>query len=169
MPSKAKCHRTWFALVREAGILPEDRHAVQEEITGQASTKDWTKSDYRRAIAQIQRDLGQHSDPHAHIKEDRTHGVADTPGTWATPQQADYIADLVDRIEWRVGPVAYVCQHLLAGDTMALRRESLKRAAEHGSGPPLWSHLTREEASDLIKALRKMTCVYPREESHVGS
>jgi len=168
MPSIAHYRRAWFALVREAGILPEDRHAVQEEITGKASTTDWTPADWDRAIATLQRDLGQHNDRRAHVREDRPRGLAEQPGTWCSPAQATYVADLVDRIDWTVGPVAYVCRHLLAGPEKALRRARLRAARDQGQwGAALWAHLTRQEASDLVRALTKMARVYPREPADV--
>jgi len=165
MPSIEKLRRTWFALVREAGIPAEDRHAVQQELTGQASTRDWRHADYRRAIAQLQRDLGQHDDHHAHVREDRPHGVASGSGAWATEEQLRYIVDLVAQVRWRVSPLAYVCQHLLAGEEHVLRRHQLHVLRDQGrDGADLWRALTRRQASGFIQALRRMTCVYPVED-----
>lgn len=162
MPSIPKLRRTWFALVREAGIDPEDRHAVQEELTGKPSVRDWTPADYDRAIAQLQRDLGRHNDHRAHVRNDGApERAADAP---ATDGQARYIADLCDQVHWRVGPVAYLCRTVLAGPDNAGRRDQLRRAVARGdTGPRLWATLTRREASDAIKALDKAAHVYPQE------
>jgi len=166
VPSVAKLRRTWFALLREAGIDQEDRHWLQEELTGKPSTRDWTPRDWDRAIAALQRDLGQHHDRHAHVREEKDRGLAATPGEWCTDAQARYITDLADRVEWRIGPVAYVCRVILRGDAKALRRERLRRNEAGGNtGPELWKTLTRQEADLTIQAMRKAARVYPREET----
>ncbi|MFW6162216.1 MAG: hypothetical protein ACODAJ_05560 [Planctomycetota bacterium] len=170
MPSIAKLRRTWFALVREAGICPADRHAVQERLTGKPSTRDWHAGDFEAAIAQLQRDLGQHNDHRAHVREDRPGGVATEEGTWATDAQASYITDLCDRVDWHAGrddgPVRYVCAYPLRGDDKALRREQIRRAHDQGErGPALWTHLTREEASGIIKALQRLAHHNPKEQT----
>ena len=170
MPGIAKLRRTWFALLREAGVQDEDRHWLQEQLTGKRSTRDWTPEDWDHACASLQRDLGQHNDRHAHVRAERPGGVAPEPGSWCTDEQARYIHDLTERVEWKVGPVAYVCRVILRGDHCALRRELLRRERDRGvSGPTLWKHLAREEARRAIRALEKAARVYPREVSHVAS
>ena len=157
MPSIAHWRRLWFSLVREAGILPEDRHAVQAELTGKASTTQWTEADWDRACAAIQRDLGRHNDRHAHVRNDRPRGVAETPGEWATPAQVDYIQDLVERVRWRKGPTAYLLAHHIRKEVHPLRHGVMERHVRNGlAGKSLWQMLTRREASDFIKALESM-------------
>ncbi len=162
MPSVKHYRRTWFALLKEAGIPEEDRHWVQEKHTGKESTRDWTPADWETAIAGLQRDLGQHHDRQAHVREDRPRRVSPESGNWATDRQADYIEDMCGKIAWWEGggPVAYTCRHFLSGDENELRRENLKRPAD---GRDRWLRLTRAEASALIKALRKMAVKYPVE------
>jgi len=170
MPSIVHYRRTWFALLRESGVQDEDRHAVQEALTGKPSTRDWTPADWQRAIAEQQRTIGMHNDRRAHVCEDRPHGAATDPGTWATAAQADYIADLVARTEWTVSPLAYLGRNVLAGPAKALRRQQLKaRFAELGNhGPELWLSLTRQEAADAVRAFRKAAATYPKEPSHAN-
>ena len=164
MASIAKYRRAYFALVKEAGIEPEDRHAVQAELTGKASTTDWTEADWDKAVGSLQRDLGQHDDGHAHVCNDRPRGVSPEPGEWATPDQAAYIQDLIERVKWHKGPVGYFIGHYMRGDAKALRRLIIAKHVERGlRGRDLWARLTRLEASDFIKALEKMARVYPAE------
>jgi len=165
MPSVAHYRRVWFALLKESGIAEEDRHAVQEALTGKPSTRDWTPRDWQTAIAEQQRTIGQHNDRHAHVREDRPKGVASEPGTWCTSVQAAYIADLVARTEWTVSPLAYLSRNVLTGPEKALRRLKLKqRFAEVGNhGPDLWLALTRDEAAQAVRAFRKAAATYPRE------
>ena len=165
MPSIAKLRRTWFALVRESGIPDEDRHAVQEALTGKPSTKDWTPADFERAIAEQQRTLGQHNDRRAHVRNDVDLPPNGAAGAWATGDQAGYIADLVARTEWRVSPLAYLSRNVLAGPEKALRRAKLKAVfAKLGShGPELWLALTRQEAADAVRAFLRASHTYPRE------
>ena len=174
MPSIPKLRRTLFALYKHLGIAEDMRHDVQFAHTGKASLRDWTPADYDQAIAALQRAAGQHRDERAHVREDRTSARQERPG-WATREQAAYIEDLCDRIEWtrgrRDGPRLYAATTILAGDRKALRRARLKDAydgeAARSDRLCAWLDLTRQEASDLIKALRKAARVYPRETSRV--
>lgn len=168
MPSTAKLRRTLFALYREAGIGEAERHDVQEAWTGKPSLKDWTVADYDAAIAGLQRSLGQHRDPRAHVCEDRPAAEDEGGGMWATARQAVWIEDLCDAVEWKtgrqLGPRRYACSTVLRGDTKVLRRKRLHEAYD-GAAPreqreAAWMQLTRQEASDLIKALRKAAQVY---------
>lgn len=170
MPSVAHYRRVWFALLKESGVLPEDRHAVQEALTGKASTRDWTPRDWQTAIAEQQRTIGMHQDRQAHVREDRPKGLASEPGAWCSRKQADYIADLVARTEWRVSPLAYLSRNVLAGPAKALRRARLKaRFAELDThGPELWLALTRAEAADAVRAFLKASHTYPKEIDHAS-
>lgn len=162
MPTIPKLRRTWFALLREAGVADDDRHWLQEALTGKPSTREWGARDFARAIASLQRDLGQHNDGHAHVREDRPRGLAAEPGEWCTAPQARTIDHLIAAVEWKVGPVAYLCRWMLQGDEKALRRKRLRRAQKDGAeGVELWKLLTRREAAYFIRALIKMEHVYP--------
>jgi len=169
MPSVAKLRRTWFALCREVGIDDEDRHDVQKAHTGKASLRDWGPDDYNAAIAALQRAAGQHRDRRAHVRDDRPPGPSERGPGWATPKQAAYIEDLANRIEWRVGrrdgPYGYACHTVLAGPENELRRRQIEgvKAPNTAERIRAWLALTRDQASDLIKALRKLERVNPLE------
>jgi len=150
----------WFALLKELGVPDEDRHWLQEDITGKASTRDWTLADWDKAVGEAQRMLGQHNDRHAHV---RTRG-GDAPAgdrEWATLEQCHLIEQIADEIEWRVGrergPIAYLRRSSLKGPSAALRREVLGRHFAEGlRGIALWTHLTRAEASGFVRALKEL-------------
>ena len=165
MASLEKYRRTWFSMLKAAGIAPEDRHAVQESLTGKASTKSWGKRDFDTAIAALQRDLGQHEDARAHVRADREFDMASEPGDWASDEQCEFIEALCDQIAWRVGrhngPAAYVAKHFFSGEESELRRRLLWQ----GKGAGRWKCLTRQEASAVIQALQAMTQAYPVEAS----
>lgn len=159
MPSITKLRQAAFALMHAQGIPEEDRHAVQEAITGKRSMRTWRRAQFEQFVAALQRDAGQHNDRRPHLREDRPTARPPQPGDWATSRQADYIEDLTGQIAWWEGggPVAYVCQHFLPGEARALRRANLKGAR----GSDRWLRMTRAEASGLIKALKKMHNTYP--------
>lgn len=180
MPSIAKQRRAWFALLKEVGITDEDRHDVQEAHTGKRSLREWMPRDYDQAIAALQRAAGQHNDRHAHVREDRPPGCHPESGSgrpkdlavhahndgWATPAQAAYIEDLCDQIEWKtgrqLGPYRYACHTVLKGPEKALRRKQLNYGqVARADNERAWFALTRQEASDLIKALKRLADVNP--------
>ncbi|HUS80721.1 MAG TPA: phage protein GemA/Gp16 family protein [Armatimonadota bacterium] len=173
MPSIAKQRRALFALYRLLGIAEEARHDVQAAHTGKPSLRDWTPDDFDRTIAALQRAAGQHRDPHAHVREDREPSEAsakegrDADG-WATEGQARYIEDICDRVNWKtgrqLGPRRYACHTVLSGPANALRRRQIEYdgCAVRSARVRAWLALTRAEASDLIKALRKLARVNPR-------
>ena len=165
MPTTAKYRCTWFALVRRAGIADEDRHAVQESITGQASTRDWTEADWRAGIAALQRDLDQHDDRHPHVREDAPRQP--THDGYATRRQCELIDQICLEIDWHIGergPVAYLCASSLSSPRAALRRELLTEAWREGArGHALWRRLTVREASNYIHALRALKIRSPGE------
>lgn len=112
--------------------------------------------------------------PEGSVPRDAHRGLVPVEGTvpadaskgWCSDAQARYIADLVQRIEWRVGPVAYICRTVLAGDDKALRRTRLKAARNEGVwGPELWRTLTSDEADRSIHAFEKASRIYPKQES----
>jgi len=173
MPSVAKYRRVWFSLLREMGIAEEDRHWLQDSLTGKRSTGDWTARDWSTAIARLQRDAGLHGDQHAHVREDRPGGVAPEDGHLATDSQAAYIESLCDRIAWRTdrrrGPWLFLSRRILRGDQADLRRAVLRKAREDGAeGQALWRLLSRNEASLMIRALRRQAAATPAEETHHG-
>ncbi len=164
MITRAKYRRTWFALLREAGVAGEDRHDVQEALTGTRSIREWTRDDWEKAIAEMQRRAGQHNDSSAHVKADRHERPR--PGDWSTAHQAETIESLCDKVQWRTGrangPRLYVTRRLLGGDGQALRRAIVE--GSEAKGVDLWLLLTRLEAHHFILALRRMQDVYPTEE-----
>lgn len=170
MPSTDKLRRTWFALLRERGVPDEDRHWLQESLTGKPSTREWTRRDWDQAVARLQRDVGLHGDAHAHVREDRARGPAAPgrrvrppaddvePGDLATERQAGLIEELADEIEWRrgreLGPWLYLVRRIMGRPEAELRRETLERAWAGGTrGRRLWGLLWRGEASGFIQAL----------------
>ena len=180
MPSIAKQRRALFALYRLLGIAEEDRHDVQAAHTGKPSLRDWSADDFDRTIAALQRAAGQHRDGHAHVREDcKTSEASAKEGRepsearrakdgWATPAQARYIEDICDRVNWKtgrqLGPRRYACHTVLSGPANALRRRQIEYdgCAVRSARVRAWLALTRAEASDLIKALRKLARVNPR-------
>ena len=161
MPSIAKYRKTWFALLKEAGIPEEDRHWIQEEYTGKESTTEWKKSDWRKAIAQMQQRLGQHHDSYAHVREDRNGGVSKESGDRATSAQCNLIEALADEIDWKAGrekgPIAYLAKSSLKGPSAGLRRTLMRKHYDQElRGDALWSKLDRKEAADFIRALKSL-------------
>ena len=165
MPTTAKYRRTWFALLRQAGVADEDRHWVQESITGKGSTRDWDEADWRAAIAALQRDLDQHDDRHPHVREDAPRRAADDD--YASRRQCDLIEQLCGEIDWHIGergPLAYLCASSLSSPRAALRRELMTGAWREGArGRALWRKLTTREASNYIRALRALKIRSPGE------
>jgi len=172
-PVADKYRRTWFAVLRQAGVHdPDARHDLQESLTGKASTSDWTRRDWDQAIAHMQRRLGQHKDGHAHVCGVRPPGAARDieAEQWPTDEQVGYIEDLCDRIAWtsgrRRGPVGLLIGRVLSAERYALRRAVLSQVADQvGATPQLWTRLYREEAQLFIVALRRYAEQYPLEES----
>jgi hypothetical protein len=178
MPSVEKYRRAWFALVRETGLCEEDRHWLQESLTGKPSSRTWSLEDWDRAVAALQRDLGQHNDFHAHLKEDENDGKEEARRTldnvWATPSQARFIERLADEIDWKAGrergPFLYLRKSSLKGGDAELRRVQLGYVWDEGArGTALWSALTRKEAADFIRALLHLREVSPRRERGGGA
>ena len=171
MPTRAKLIKTAHALLRELGVPEEDRHWLQEEVTGKRSMREFTARDFDKLIAHLQNLTGQHRDRHAHVREDRepaTQVAGD--GEMATARQAGYIERLCDEVEWRkgreAGPVAYLLKSILRGAEADLRRETLRAAHKGGvNGYDLWRLLWKTEASLFIRALRKQAAATPRAEA----
>lgn len=167
MPSIGKYRRVWFALLKAAGVPPDVRHGLQLNLTGKASTRNWTPKDWDRAISYMQRVAGDHNDRHAHVRAERPNDRALEDGEWATHEQALLIENLCDGIEWRAGrargPRAFVLTVLLGKPQHAVRRKILD--AEYATGERLWLKLSRAEANRLIRALEKMQKVYPVQDS----
>ena len=171
MPSIAKQRRALFALYRLLGIAEEDRHDVQAAHTGKPSLRDWSADDFDRTIAALQRAAGQHRDQHAHVRNDLEGRAPSRPPVadgWSTEAQARYIEDICDRVNWKtgrqLGPRRYACHTVLSGPDNALRRRQLEYdgCMPRSARVHAWLALTRQEASDLIKALRKLARVNPR-------
>ncbi len=172
MPSIPKLRRTWFALLKEieqqrgSKLTSDDRHDIQEAWTGKASQGGWTKADYDTAIGGLQRAAGQHNDQRAHVCEDE---AKPEPGDWCTEAQAKWIVDLCDQIDWhkgrRLGPALYCGSTVLRDATLTLRYERLRQgmeaAATRAHRISAWRVLTRKEASNFIKALKKAAQEYP--------
>jgi hypothetical protein len=174
MPTTNHYRATWFALLKEvekqrgSRLTPEERHDVQVAHAGKASLTTWGPEDYDRAIAAMQRSLGQHRDWRAHVKEE---GPAPDPGGSATAAQCRWIEDLCDRCWWKrgreKGPVLYAGRTVLRGNSQAAGRDHLlaayRRAQTRTEREGAWRRLTRRQASDFIKALRKLSQVNPAE------
>lgn len=170
MASVAKLRRTWFALLKEQRVSAEDRHWLQERLTGKASTRDWVRADWDKAIAALQQDSGLHKDKHAHVREDRD-GAHVEPGTGTTRDQVEYIEGLCDRLEWRIGrgkgPVAYFRRAICGTRKMELRGEIIRQAAaDADTTREVWARLTRQEAGDFIRALIKLERTQARRRVH---
>ena len=173
MPTTAKYRRTFFALVRELGVPPEVRHDLQEGCTGKRSTKDWDRHDWEKAIARLQRDLGQHSDATAHVREDRPGGVATEPGEWCSKSQAALVERLASEIEWTgVGalrdPVSFLLESVLVRPAKTLRRARILRAiGEQKAGEKgldlfeIARLLTRDEVAGAIAGFRNLKRYHP--------
>ena len=174
MPTIAKYRKTWFALLKAApGTEAIDRHDLQEQITGKRSTKDRSEEDWERAIAALQYEAGQIDSPDGPpaICEDRPHGVATEPGTWASRAQARFVGDLEAEIEWdelKRGPVEFLLTTVLKKREKALRRARVRmlqnKALANHTTLPLGEAsrcLTRMEASHLIDALKSLKEYHP--------
>lgn len=174
MPSADKYRRTFFALLKALpGTEFLDRHDLQEELTGKRSTREWSAEDWRRAIAALQAETGQleDADREPRVREDRPHGVASEPGTWATSAQARFVADLEGEIAWAAlerGPIEFVLTTVLKPDEKALRRARIRgqqrQAQERGTRLGLGEAtrmLTRQEAAHLIQALKGVKRYHP--------
>lgn len=165
--SLAKLRRTWFALLRQAGVPAEDRHWVQEARTGKASLHDWSRRDFEEAIAAMQRELGQHADPSAHVRADEPARARSDQAGFATADQAAYIEALCDQVAWRVGrqdgPLAFLCRTVLGGEDRERARADVQRAASEGmAGAPLWRCLALQDAAVFIVTLQSAVRQYPQ-------
>ena len=180
MAAERKYRRMFFGLLKELRIPEEERHGVQQRLTGKPSTKDWTLQDWDSAVAQLQRWAGNHDDPHAHVRADRPHGVAEEPGSWCTGPQADLVASLCSKVRWggngvRRDPVSFLLDRILADKTKALRKVRILSAVGAANAAQA-AHdihhvaltLTREEASFFIAGLRKLGRYYPVEQAQAG-
>ena len=105
----AHYRRTAFAIVRKLELSEDDRHALNERLTGHASTRDNTEADWQALVAELQRLEGRpgvrDGKPHLRSQRKRSAGGRRPSrpyplGNAATPQQLAYIAGLRAAIVW---------------------------------------------------------------------
>jgi len=152
--------RAYFALCKSLGMSEEDRHAFNLAFIGLESTKSWGRTEWKEAVAELQRLAGQRSKPgRPRLRADKPSEVTVEDGLFATARQCEMIQDLCDQVEWRVGrqdgPRAYVLKHFLQDKKFELVK---KRMGTEG-----WTALPRDVASGLIQALKRMKDFYPVE------
>jgi len=77
----------------------DDRHAFNDSFIGLQSTKKWTLTQWRTAVAKLQSLTGMDVAPgRPRLKHDDTKSDG---GDWATSKQVGYIEHLAERIHWR--------------------------------------------------------------------
>jgi len=150
--------KAYFALIKSLGMSEEDRHAFNLSRIGKPSTKDWTRQDWKDAVALLQALAGQDSKPgRPRLRADKPSEVSVEDGAFATARQCEMLEDLCDQIDWRLGrkdgPRAYVLTHFLRDKKYELVK---KRIGTEG-----WTALPRDVASGLIQALKAMARHYP--------
>ncbi len=170
--------RAYFALVKELGMSEENRRDLNERETEKRSSKDFTRAEWKRVVAELQRINGQDVQPgRPRLKADKPEDLTPEDGLFATERQCALIEDLCDQIEWRAGrehgPLAYVLKHFLLDQkyTLIKRRltasngkddeEARKPGEGDGNGKVNWKALPRDVASGLIVGLRNMAKHYP--------
>ena len=152
--------RAYFALCKSLGMSEEDRHAFNLAFIGLESTKSWGRTEWKEAVAELQRLAGQRSKPgRPRLRADKPSEVTVEDGLFATARQCEMIQDLCDQVEWRVGrqdgPRAYVLKHFLQNKQYELVKKRMGKEA--------WTALPRDVASALILALKRMRDYYPVE------
>ena len=133
--------KAYFALCRELRIDGDTRHAFNRSMTGRESTKEFSVEQWRKVVAQLQRDAGQDVPPgRPRIRA----GEGPTPGVMITPAQMEYMAALSSRIAWCTEtPAAFIRAKFLS----ALRRANWDGRTES---------LFRSEAAMAIKVMDRM-------------
>ena len=131
--------RTYFALVKTLALDDAARHDFNHAQVGKYSTGEFTTSDWRIVVAELQRRAGQNVQPgRPHIR-----GHGQERGGMCSPAQLEYIVGLCDKITWIASPEQFVRSRLLS----PLRRETW-------SGQ--WESLFRSEAANVITVMRRM-------------
>ena len=147
-----KLRRAYFALCRELGLDDAMRRAFNERVAdGRRSTREFRLTDWRNAVAELQRLNGQETEPGRPRIRNRGAGVGPgstvpgTPGGFdaATAAQVETIESLERRIAWRKSAVAFVRARVLV---------PLRQMRWSGA----WSGLARDEATKVILAMQKM-------------
>ncbi len=171
MPDTNHLRKLMFAKFREARITDADcRRDVQEEVTGKRSARDFGPADFEKVIAHLQRCLGEHNDPRAHVLR----RPDPPPGDWATPDQAALIEDLCDQIPWdtgrQFGPANWAAATVLRAPSKALFRQRLRNVYD-GSKPlservKVWACLPRMVAANLIRSLIDARTHYGKDAPH---
>ena len=179
MPTITHYRATWFALLKQvetqrgSRLTPEERHDIQLAHAGKPSLMTWAPEDYDRAIAALQRAMGQHRDPHAHVREPVKVAQPSTamrePGGSATAAQWTWIEDLCDRIAWKkgrvYGPPSYAGKVLFRDGRSRATLDQLvaayQRASNRAERERAWRTINRRDASDFLQALQKLAQVNP--------
>jgi hypothetical protein len=142
--------RAYFALCKSLGLDDDLRHAYNLAQVGKSSTTKWTVSNWRAAVAELQRRAGQNVEPsRPHIRGQRSAGRGQAV---ITPAQLEYISRLASQITWKNSCHTFIRSRLLN----QFRRDHWDGALES---------LTGREASNVIAVLRHMVSVYAGEKA----
>lgn len=144
----APYRRAYFALCKSLGMSDDMRHAFNNALTRKPSTTSWTVTDWRDAVADLQRRAGQNVKP----GRPRLRGRASDPeraqrverAAPITAPQLEFISALASQIHWTTSAAAFIRARLL---------HPFRRDAWDGQ----FETLTRLEAANVITALRNWT------------
>lgn len=135
--------KKYFALCRDIGLDEDTRHAYNESVIGEASTRAWTKSQWQQAIHELEIRAGT-----APPDEDDGYGPIEPVDGMATYAQCRLLCELAHELRgyWREGAAAYVRARVL-------EPQSSFRAMRWSGR---WEDLWPAEASKAIQMMRAL-------------
>jgi len=145
----AKLRRCYFACCHTLGLDEDTRHAFNDSFIGLRSTRKWSLTNWRTAVAELQRTCGlegvEAGQPHLRRMTNDESPMTDT-GDWATAAQVWRIERLAEQIHWRAA----------GGLQLWIRKRMLAASPTMSTN---WSgklkELPRETASHIITGLRR--------------
>jgi len=162
--------RAYRAMVAKLGISDDARRDLNEALTGHRSSKEFTETNWRVVVSELQRLTGRRGvrvgQPHLRGERPRRRDLPYPLDAAASPEQAAYMRDLARQIAWRhpdgsaAGLRELICQRAFVKGEEALR-DQWRRGCGTLEGLP------REVASRAIRILHRMVACQERADAAV--
>ena len=144
--------KTYFACCKALALDDDMRHDFNFAMVGKYSTGDFTVSDWRAVVAELQRRSGQDTAPgrprikggslYSEVRDTASGNRHPASGSMITPAQLEYLTALAGQIPWKVSSAAYIRSRL----------PPLRKANWDGQLPTLF----KSEANRFINTFQAM-------------